>query len=109
MQLVNPLLHSQLAASSTDFCRESSAMLKFDDYSYFQTRLDSSVYYKVLLVPLVGKSFKAYEINTSPFAFSIGRSTNKSLQRELYHVEVQCLIMVFFRPTSCAAELELSS
>jgi hypothetical protein len=53
------------------------------------------------------ESFKAYETTTSPLAFPTDRSTNKSQQREICHIEVQCIIMV--RSASCAAELELSS
>jgi hypothetical protein len=67
-------------------------------------------YYNILLVPLVGESFNAYETTTSSLAFSTGKLKNKSLQRKLCHIEVQCIIMVFFlRPASYAAELELSS
>ena len=45
----------------------------------------------------MGESFIAYETTTSPLAFPTDRSTNKSLKRELCHVEVQCLInFVFF-------------
>jgi hypothetical protein len=77
----------------------------------FQTGSGSSAYYNVLLVPLVGESFNAYETTTSSLAFFTGRLKNKSLQRKLCHIEVQCIIMVFFflRPASYAAELELSS
>jgi hypothetical protein len=42
------------------------------------------------------ESFKAYETTTPPLTFPIGKSTNKSLQRELCNVEVQCIIMGFF-------------
>jgi hypothetical protein len=76
----------------------------------FQTGPGSSAYYNVLLVQLVGESFNAYETTTSSLAFPTSGLKNKSLQRELCHIEVQCIIMVFFlRSASCAAELELSS
>jgi hypothetical protein len=52
--------------------------------------------YSVLMLKLMGESFIAYETKTFPLAFPTGKSTNKSLQRELCHVEVQCLIMFFF-------------
>jgi hypothetical protein len=40
------------------------------------------------MLKLMRESFIAYETTTSPLAFPTGRSTNKSLQRELYYVEV---------------------
>jgi hypothetical protein len=86
-------------------------MSKFDDYSCFQTRSDSSAYSSVSVLKLMRQSFVAYENTASLLACPTGRSTNKSLQRELCNVEVQCIIMVFFflRSASCAAELKLSS
>jgi hypothetical protein len=72
-------------------------MSKFDDCSCFQTRSDSSAYSSVSVLKLMRQNFVAYENTASPLAFPTGRSTNKSLQRELCNIEVQCLIMVFFR------------
>jgi len=95
MKVLHPLLHSPLAEPQTDFCRESSAALKFNDGSFFQTRFDPSAYSSVSVLKLMGKSFVAYENTTFPLPFPTGRSINKSLQRELCNVEVQCLIMVF--------------
>jgi len=95
MKVLHPLLHSPLAEPQTDFCRESSAALKFNDGSCFQTRFDPSAYSSVSVLKLMGKRFVAYENTTFPLAFPTGRSINKSLQRELCNVEVQCLIMVF--------------
>jgi hypothetical protein len=120
MKVLHPLLHSPLAEPQTDFCRESSAALKFNDSSCFQTRCDPSAYSSVSVLRLMGQIFVAYENTTFTLAFPTCRATNESLQRELCNVEVQCLIMVFFQFffsgfffvffffTSCAAELELS-
>jgi hypothetical protein len=96
LKLLHPLLHSPLAELQTGFCGESSATSKFDDCSCFQTRSDSLAYSNVSVLKLMRQIFVAYESTTFPLAFPTGRSINKSLQRELCNVEVQCLIMVFF-------------
>src|SRR3990172_7399453 len=96
MKVLHPLLHSPLAEPQTDFCRESSAALKFNDGSCFQTRFDPSAYSSVSVLKLMGQIFVAYENTTFPLAFPTCRATNESLQIELCNVEVQCLIMVFF-------------
>jgi len=62
----------------------------------FQIRSDSSTCYNVLLVPLGGEIFKAYETTTSPLSFS----TNKYLQRALQRGS---------SVSNPVAELELSS
>jgi len=71
-------------------------MSKFDDCSCFQTRSDSSAYSSVSVLKLMRQIFVAYESTTFPLAFPTSRSPNKSLQRELCHIEVQCIIMVFY-------------
>jgi hypothetical protein len=48
----------------------------------FQTGSGSSAYYNVLLVPLVGESFNAYETTTSSLAFPTGRLKKTNLYRE---------------------------
>jgi hypothetical protein len=88
MKVLHPLLHSPLVEPQTDFCRESSAALKFNDGSCFQTRFDPSAYSSVSVLKLMGKIFVAYENTTFPLAFPTCRATNESLQRELCNVEV---------------------
>jgi hypothetical protein len=95
LELLHPFLNSPLAEPQTDFCRESSATSKFDDCSCFQTRSDSSAYSNVSMLKLMRQIFIAYESAASPLACPTDRSTNKSLQRELCHIEVWCLLMFF--------------
>jgi len=77
----------------------------------FQTGSGSSAYYNVLLVPLVGESFNAYETTTSFLAFPTGRLKKKqiSTERALPHRSSVYNHVFFLRPASCAAELELTS
>jgi hypothetical protein len=95
LELLHPLLHSPLAELQTGFCGESSATSKFDDCSCFQTRSDSLAYSSVSVLKLMRQIFIAYESTASPLAFPTGRSTNKSLQRELCHIAIWCLLMFF--------------
>jgi len=72
---------------------ESSATSKFDNCSCFQTRSDSSAYCSVSMLKLMRQSFVACGSTASPLACPTSRSTNKSLQRELCHIEVWWLLI----------------
>ena len=108
LKLLHPLLHSPLAEPQTSFYRESSATSKFDDCSCFQTRSDSLAYSSVSVLKLMRQIFVACGSTASLLTWPTGRSTNKSLQRELCNVEVQCLIMVFFFSISIFKKTKIS-
>jgi hypothetical protein len=63
----------------------------------FQPTFVSYPYFCVLIPTLVGENCRRFETTASLLGFLTCRSTNKSLQRELCHIEVWCLLM-FFRP-----------
>jgi len=90
LKLLHPLLHSPLAEPQTGFYKESSATSKFDDCSCFF--FPNQVWLFCLLQCFVGatgeRKFQSIWNYYTPLAFPTGKSTNKSLQRELCNVEV---------------------
>ena len=111
LKLPHPFLDFPLADSQTDFCRESSATLKFDVCSCFSDRVRLFCLLQCFTGAIGGRKFQCiwnYYILSCILHWQIKKQilTEKALphRSSMYNHG-----FFFLRPESYAAELELSS